>query len=187
MIFPADYEERWLDQAGEEVLFRHVRPEDKPLFVEGLRLLSPVSIYNRFMAVKAAFTAMELVYLTEVDQVNHLALVALKDGELVGVSRVARYGDRPEAMDFGLIVADCQQGKGIGHALLLRSAYAAREREADYFCGEMFASNTAMFHLIDTFLAPADWVLTGAVASFEIELKRLPEPERVLPHLSRIV
>ena len=179
MRFPADYQEGWTDRDGESVLFRHVRPEDKPLFVEGLKKLSAGSIYNRFMAVKSRFSDMELRYLTEVDQVDHLAIVGIKEEELVAVSRIARYADRPEAMDFGLIIADCEQGKGIGRALLTRSAFAAQERGAEFFCGQMFASNSAMFHLVDTFLAPADWILDGSVASFEIELSRLPSAESV--------
>lgn len=177
MRYPVDYEEVWEDRYGETVLFRHVRGEDRRLFVEGLRDLSPVSIYHRFMGVKTAFSEAELTYLTEPSGEGHVGLVALKgfgeETRLVGVARAVRYLDHPDTMDFGLIVADCEQRAGIGRALMERIARAARERGARYLTGEMFATNTAMFHLVDTFLAPAEWLLAGSTATFRIDLAGL--------------
>jgi acyl-CoA reductase-like NAD-dependent aldehyde dehydrogenase len=62
---------------GERVLIRPIEPGDKEKLVNGLRQLSEDSTPRRFLAAKPRFTTAELRYLTEVDGVNHIALVAV--------------------------------------------------------------------------------------------------------------
>ena len=79
-------------------VIRPIEPGDKELLVNGLRQLSEESIRKRFLAAKPRFTQAELRYLTEVDGVNHIALVAVLEDDpdqLVAVARCVRLPDRP--------------------------------------------------------------------------------------------
>jgi hypothetical protein len=62
---------------GTQVRIRPVEPGDKQRLQRGLRGLSPETVRRRFLAAKPAFSDHELRYLTEVDGVDHLALVAV--------------------------------------------------------------------------------------------------------------
>lgn len=174
MYFDEDYCREWTDRSGEPVTIRTVRPEDKPLFVQGLSDLSPISIYNRFMTLKSSFSREELRYLTEVDGVNHYSLVVLKEDKLIAVGRIGRLEGERTAMDLGLITADCQQGLGIGRTLMERLAFAVRERGAEWMTGELFRANSAMIGLASTFLVSATWHYAGELAAFTMDLSRLP-------------
>ena len=58
-----------------ELLIRRIAPADKDALVAGLGRLSERSVYQRFLSPKPRLTASELRYLTEVDFVDHVALV----------------------------------------------------------------------------------------------------------------
>ncbi len=72
---------------GQQVCIRPIRPDDKWQLQEGLKRLSLETIHRRFLAAKPRFSSAELRYLTEVDGVNHIALVAISmaTGRLVAV------------------------------------------------------------------------------------------------------
>lgn len=164
------YSEKYRTPDGREVTFRLVRPKDKLAFVIGLEECSPQTIYSRFMGAKPRFTRLELEYLTECDHQNHLAVVAFHGDLLVGVARAVRYKNRPEAADFGLIVADCFQRQGVGRKMLSRLIEGVAERNIQYLCAEMFATNTRVFALIDDLPFVTDWIRVGSTVSFEIDL-----------------
>jgi hypothetical protein len=86
-------------RGGTRVLIRPIAPEDKACLADGLRRLSAETIRRRFLAAKPRFSSSELRYLTEVDGVNHIALVAMDadaPGQLIGVARCVRLPDRPD-------------------------------------------------------------------------------------------
>jgi len=115
---------------GMEVAIRPIRPSDKALLAGGLTRLSDSSIHKRFLGPKPRFTRSELRYLTEVDGVNHVALVAVTpgwEGDIVAVARFVRL-DGPQDAEAAIVVADSLQGKGLGKALARMIADAARER-----------------------------------------------------------
>ena len=77
---------------GTPVRVRPIRPEDRERLQVGLHQLSAASRYHRFHATVSELSPEHLGYLTEVDQVNHLAWIALDPalpGEpAVGVARI---------------------------------------------------------------------------------------------------
>src|SRR3954453_3891444 len=103
-----------------ELHLRRIAPEDKDALVAGLGRLSDRSVYQRFLAPKPRLTASELRYLTEVDFVDHYALVAVlersPDG-IVGVGRWVRDEGDGEAAEIAVVVADDLQGRGVGTRL----------------------------------------------------------------------
>ena len=67
------------------------RPDDKALLVRGMASLSPRSARLRFLAPKNRLTLAELRYLTEVDHVDHYALVAVLADDPTTMAGVGRW------------------------------------------------------------------------------------------------
>ncbi len=107
---------------GTPILLRPVRPEDKPRFIAGLKMMSMENRYLRFFAPVAALTPQQLEFLTEVDQVSHVAWGALDPAapDFPGFS-VARYVCLPgEAgvAEVAVAVIDTMHRRGLGTVLL---------------------------------------------------------------------
>jgi hypothetical protein len=68
---------------GALILIRPIRADDKRFLEDGLRQLSDESVHRRFLSPKRSFSRAELLYLTEVDGRDHVALVAEYPGEPV--------------------------------------------------------------------------------------------------------
>src|ERR671910_3135836 len=94
---------------GTQVYVRPIQPSDKAMLAAGLTRLSEQSIQRRFLGPKPRFTKGELRYLTEVDGVDHHALVAVVpawDGVIVAVARSVRLVGDPEAAEAAIVVCD---------------------------------------------------------------------------------
>ncbi|HEY1358469.1 MAG TPA: GNAT family N-acetyltransferase [Thermoleophilaceae bacterium] len=115
---------------GAPILVRKIRPDDKELLVRGLAELSDRSVQRRFLAPKRRFTQRELRYLTEVDQHDHVALVAESPTQavrsLIGVGRFVRLPEDPTAAEAAIVVDDLWQGMGLGTMLARELAARAR-------------------------------------------------------------
>src|ERR1700709_483102 len=111
---------------GTLVYVRPISPEDKDLLAYGLRQLSPETAMRRFLSPKVRFTEKELRYLTEVDQHDHIALVAvdaLDTSVLIAVARCVRV--EADTADVAVVVGDPWQGLGLGRRLMRRLAEVA--------------------------------------------------------------
>lgn len=148
MRFGAGYREEVTLKNGTEVTLRLIRPDDKSLLQRGLSRLSERSRHLRFLGQRSStFSDAELAYLTEVDAIDHLALLALVSGEIVGVARLVRNASDPRAGEPAFTVIDAYQGLGLGRILLARLVDAACERGIDRLEAAMFAGNRAMMTL----------------------------------------
>lgn len=173
-----DYSARVTLRDGTAVRFRAVQPADKAAFRDGFRQLSPQSVYHRFFQTKRSLTEAELIYLTEVDFRNHVALVVELDqeldtasgrhhpGELVAVARFVRLpAERgPDLAEVAFTVGDEMQGRGIATQLLRHLASIARGLGIRAFVAEVLPDNRAM---LDVFahsgLAVTEHVVEGVV------------------------
>jgi RimJ/RimL family protein N-acetyltransferase len=113
---------------GTPITIREIRADDKEGLRAGYDRLSERSRLRRFLGPKPRLTASDLRYLTEVDGVNHYAVVALRGRDIVGVARWVRLVDDPEAAEVAVVVGDSLQGKGLGKILARNLADAARTR-----------------------------------------------------------
>ncbi|MDX6703911.1 MAG: hypothetical protein QOF26_4137 [Baekduia sp.] len=133
-----------------ELLLRPVAPEDKDALVAGLGRLSERSVYQRFLAPKPRLTTSELRYLTEVDLVDHYALVAVLarcPDVLVGVGRWVRDTENDAEAEIAIVIADDLQGRGVGTMLGAALAQAARDRGIERFTASMLPTNRAAHRL----------------------------------------
>ena len=129
-----------------ELRIRPIRPDDKALLVAGHGQLSERSVYQRFLAPKPRLSAAELRYLTEVDGVDHVALVAVlahAPQVLAGVGRWVRDPQTPDAAEIAIVVADDLQGRGVGRSLGAALAQEARRRGITRFTALMLPDNDA--------------------------------------------
>jgi GNAT superfamily N-acetyltransferase len=131
--------------------------------------LSPETRYRRFMSPLVSLEEALLERLLDVDHSNREAIVAVVEGEIVGVARYARRESRPDAADLAVVVADGWQRQGVATRLL--SALAARATQAGIVGFEVMtlAGNPAARGLLHRLwpaarLALSDGVLSGTVA-----------------------
>src|SRR3954451_13874806 len=161
---------------GTRVRVRPIAPEDKPLLVEGLRRLSPEAAFRRFMSPKVSFSAAELRYLTEVDQRDHIALVAV-DAEhpsrLIAVARCVRAAQ--DTADIAVVVGAPCRRMGLGRRLADELARRARAVGIERIAGTMLADNRAAFRLMRGFSWPFEHdELSGGVREVVTVLKPVP-------------
>ena len=134
------------------MLIRPIRAGDKQLLADGLERLSAESVQRRFLTPKRSFSSTELRYLTEINAVDHVALIALDPAdpaaELIAVGRFVRLAEDPEAAEIAVVVADDWQGRGVGSLLGGHLAHAARNRGIKRFTATMAADNRPAHRLM---------------------------------------
>ena len=132
---------------GTEVTVRPMRPEDMALEADFVQHLSNETRYKRFMLTLSELPQAKLKYLTDVDQVRHVALVAATDSKgqevLVGV---VRYIVDPagSGCEFAVAVDDAWQGSGLAGVLMHALMDIARSRGLATMEGFVLATNTRM-------------------------------------------
>jgi RimJ/RimL family protein N-acetyltransferase len=135
---------------GRQIWIRPIVPGDAWRLQEGLKRLSAETIHRRFLGPKPRFTARELRYLTEVDGVDHIALVAVlvDTGALVAVARSVRLPDEPDTAEWAIVVADPLQRRGLGTALVTALADEAMRHGIRRFRGTVAGENEAVLRLL---------------------------------------
>jgi GNAT superfamily N-acetyltransferase len=147
----ADYPAELISQRylfdGTPVTIRPIRADDKPMEQEFVQHLSADSRYKRFMSTLKELPPGKLKYLTEIDYVRHLALVAIIRREAQDVEiGVARYVAGPQGDDceFAIAIDDEWQGSGVAGILMLSLIDAARARGMRRMEAFILASNDKM-------------------------------------------
>lgn len=162
---------------GAELLLRPVLPGDAERSA-GNGAFSRETLYRRYQG--GAPTKARLVYLFEVDYVDHFVWVVLEaaarpdgsDGPVVADARFIRDEDDPASAEVALTVADAYQGRGIGTLLLGALAVAARVDGVKRFHARVLADNPPARALGDKVNArwdheePGVVVTTGEIPEF---------------------
>ena len=145
--------ERLTLRNGRSVTLRPVRPEDAGAEDRFIRTLSPRSRLLRFHGAVNLLPATVLREMTQVDQRQHVALVAEADTDdgapwLVADARYVVDAADPASADFALAVADDWQRQGLARALLQRLAAHARRHGVTHLHGSVMAGNEPMLALM---------------------------------------
>jgi GNAT superfamily N-acetyltransferase len=131
---------------GSRVLIRPIAAEDAPLLRRFHHLLSADTVRDRFLSAKPRLSTSDTRYLTEVDQHDHVALVAVdaaRPERLLGVARWVRDPAHPTQAEAAFVVQDRVQGLGVGSALAIALADRAVEEGVLELMGSMLAGNLA--------------------------------------------
>ena len=160
-------------RSGRAYVLRPIRPEDKPLLRWALEHASSESIYRRFLTAKHRFTAAEQRYLTEVDMIDHVALVTVDAGRpdvLLGVGRWVRDVKDRTSAEMAIIVADDVHRQGLGTRIGLALAELARDRGVERFTAAILADNRPAHRLFASISAHLETQLSGPYAELVAEL-----------------
>lgn len=128
---PVTNEFDWTLRDGTRLHLRPIRPDDKQRLKDALPHISSANLYRRFFMPVVQLSDKQLQFLTEVDQVHHIAWLAVAadepDQPLVGVARCVQFDDQPEMAEAAILVVDRWQHVGAGTLLLaLLGLVAAR-------------------------------------------------------------
>ncbi len=150
MIDARSYQAREALRNGQIVTIRAIRPEDGALILEIFPEIDPDSLYMRFFEPKREITEQQLRFFTEVDFINHVALVVIaeingKPG-VIGGGRYVAY-DHPARMrsaEIAFMVHDRYQGQGIATKIMKHLLVIARDHGIEQFEAEVLAQNAKM-------------------------------------------
>ena len=148
--YPAEWIDRWTMHDGSIATVRPILPQDAPLEAALVEGLSSESRYARFLVGGGRLSDEMLAAYTQIDYVNHMALVvsvARPDG--IGEDLIAdgRFVVEDGVAEFAMLVADAWQGKGVGRRLFATLVRAARVAGAREVFGEVLSINRRMIAL----------------------------------------
>ena len=137
---------------GTPLVLRRLRRSDRRRLAEGMKELSVQSRLQRFFTPLLELSKTQLDYLTRLDQMTHVAWVALTPLEKdeagqsrgVGVGRFARDDDEAHQAEFALTVVDDYQGRGLGAALLAALYVNALRLGIHTLSGQVLARNDVL-------------------------------------------
>ena len=136
---------------GRRVEIRALQAADRADLLAAFDRMSDQSRYYRFFAPKRALTDNEIAYLTDVDFVNHVALVVVLDapGRRLVVGGGRYIVTHPGCAELAFGVDDAHQGLGIAPAVLRHLTTIARAAGLDELHAEVLAGNTPMLKVFE--------------------------------------
>lgn len=181
IVAPDRWQRRTTLRDGTKVLLRQIRPQDRDRLVAGLSELSPASRYLRFHEDLTEFSPEQLRYLTEIDHVDHEAIVALDldrpEHPGVGVARYIREPFDRQVAEVAVTVADRYHGRGAATLLLGALAARAGEEDVEVFRHYVLAGNEAMLEVLHELGASGELEADGV---WQVDLQ-LPQRPSDLP------
>ncbi len=139
---------------GTEATIRAIRPADQESLRRQFARLSPESVRLRFHGMRRSPSESEAMYLTDIDFVEHVALVATLGSESEQIIGVGRYiictdGIMNSRAEVAFLVLDDQQGKGIGSLLLRHLALIGRVQGVREFQADVLTDNFRMLRVFE--------------------------------------
>lgn len=183
---------------GTPVLLRPVLPEDRQRLENGLLRMSAESRYQRFFSLVGELSDKQLRYFTEVDQINHVAWIALDPSASglpgLGIARFVRYRDEPMMAEVAFTVIDAYQARGLGSTLLATLYLVAQVRGIETFRALVLVANGTVVDWLRR-LGASGKLSSGGVVELDLPIHRdlanLPQSptgrqfEKLLQQLSK--
>jgi len=144
--YPPDWEADVLLSDGGTVHIRPIRPDDGEALVVFHNRLSSDTVYLRFFSPKPVLTPRDVERFTHVDYDTRVALIALLNGEMIGVARFDRVPGTSEA-EVAFVIEDEHQGRGLGTIFLEYLAAVARGRGITRFVADTLPHNVRMLEV----------------------------------------
>jgi acetyltransferase len=150
--YPTQYVAPWTMKDGMPVIIRPIRPEDEPLVVKFHETLSDRSVYFRYfhlLKLSRRVSHERLTRICFIDYDREMALVAeytnpqTGESEILGFGRLSKLHGANEA-EFGLLVGDKYQHRGLGTELLSRLLQVGRDENLSRICADILPENLEM-------------------------------------------
>ena len=157
---------------GTLVPVRTIRPDDAPALQRLFGRLSERSVHLRFFGPMKKLSDKMAKDLSEVDEINRCALVALdpeQPDEIIAVVRFSREGDTDKA-EYAAVVEDYWQDRGVGLSLTRQLIEEARGRGIRHLYGLVMPENRGMLNLLRSLDLPEREGRTGGTKYVEVEL-----------------
>jgi len=142
---------------GTAVLIRAAQPEDATRLERLFYRLSSETLYRYFFLPlpKQPQWAARLGALAWTEGQDHRALVAVVGGEIVGVARFDRAAMLEEA-EFGILIEDAWQRRGLGKRLLTQLIQEARQQCIRIFTAHILGENWRALRLVGALFASVE-------------------------------
>jgi acetyltransferase len=171
--YPTRHVMQWNLSDGTAILFRPIKPEDEPLLKEMLSTLSEETLKRRFFQVIKSVTHEMLIKMCNIDYDREMAIVAeIRENQkrtFVGLGGLMVEPDFKKG-EFGVVVHDQYQGKGIGYKLIDSLIGIAQEKGLEEFYGVVLSENKRMIELCQK-LGFVVKPLPDGLCSLELALK----------------
>jgi GNAT superfamily N-acetyltransferase len=148
------------------VCIRVLEPADIGQIRALFERLSLRSRQLRFLAPVRTLSEQWLRTLASIDHVNHEALGAFDDGQMIGSAHYVREQADPLRAEISVEVADSHQRRGIGPRLLNDLALLARSRGIAQFYATALRENAGVVAM----LRSSDWPSEVSYAGQELEI-----------------
>ncbi len=169
IVYSVDSTARAYLPDGSRYLIRPIVPGDRALVGRCFERMSPESRRQRFFAAKQVLAARELEHLSTPDDLDHIALIAVRldrcgiESEAVGAARCLRLSGEPDAAEMSIAVLDEVQGLGLGTTLLRMLGERAVARGIKRFRSLTLTENTRMRALTERLGGQVHWLGDGAL------------------------
>ena len=176
--YPPDWEADVVVADGAVLHLRPIRPQDADAIVAFHGGLSPRTRYFRYFSAYPTIPQRDLYRFANVDHDRRVAFGMWQGDRLVAVGRYEGEQGSTSA-EVAFVVADDQQGRGIGSILLEHLAAAGRERGMTRFTALVLAENRAMLRVfIDAGYSP-DRHFDGSEIELAFDIVETASTERV--------
>ena len=142
----ADYPVHWeadvVLRDGRTCHIRPIRATDREALEEFHQTLSEDTLYMRYFTASQELMARDIERLLNADHREHVALLALAGGAVIGLGAYDSVG-RAEG-EIAFTIRDDHQGRGLGSVLLEHLAAIARENGIHRFRAEVLSGNKKM-------------------------------------------
>jgi GNAT superfamily N-acetyltransferase len=155
------------------VAVRVIRADDAERLGRLFYRLSPESVYRRFFTLYSHPPAHALQALSDLDHDRRDAVVAVVDGEIVGVARYAALAGQDRTAEIAVVVADDHQGQGLGRRLLACVNGLARLHGMTTLTATVLADNRPAIGLLRAVYPQAAWTANGT--EYELRVPLLAE------------
>jgi len=110
--------------------------------------LSRQSLYTRFWSGAPSIPDYYVRAMARLDHWDREAVVALLDGEMIGIAEYARNAARPHRADLAVLIADPWQRRGLSRLLVSCLAALAERRGISEFDADVILENRAAMRAV---------------------------------------
>jgi acetyltransferase len=128
---------------GTEIALRPIRPEDETLLHDLVAHMTPEDLRRRFLAPIRALSHQLAARLTQIEYDREMALVAMHQGNVLGIARYFADPDRLRA-EYAVAVRSDWKGRGLGYALMQRLIEIAGQYRIGELVGDVLRENEPM-------------------------------------------